>query len=237
MENASEIIKKLMSQKSFSRKRDAAEFFGVSPQALSIWIAKGTIPPKHLLKLSKENIMMEKSKDTMSPMEISPAQDESKTVIDYLMRENVTLKQEIESLRAEVVQVKTSSKSGSLLDKIVADSLLICGRVSDGIITQADGRCEAILGYDADQLVGCRYDEKEWIHPDELSHLRKVQEKLKESHTLTDVRYSAIQRWKHGKTGDYVMLSVNWDLNIDDDTAIVICKPIDGFINERGVFN
>jgi len=237
MENASEIIKKLMLQKSFRRKRDAAQFFGVSPQALSIWIAKDKIPPKHLLKLSKENIIMEKSKDTMSPMEISTVQDESKTVIDYLMRENVSLKQENELLRAEAVQIKTSSSSGSLLDKIVADSLLICGRVSDGIITQADGRCEAILGYDADQLVGCRYDEEEWIHPDELSHLKKVQEKLKESHTLTEARYSAIQRWKHGKTGDYVMLSVNWDLNIDDDTAIVVCKPIDGFINERGVFN
>ena len=237
MENASEIIKKLMSQKSFRRKRDAAEFFGVSPQALSIWIAKGKIPPKHLLKLTKENTMMESSKNTPAPTRTHPEQDESKTVIDYLMRENVALKQENESLRAEVVQVKTSPNSGSLLDKIVADSLLICGRVSDGIITQADGRCEEILGYDADQLVGCRYDEEEWIHPDELSHLRKVQEKLKESQTMTEARYSAIQRWKHGKTGDYVMLSVNWDLSIDDDTAIVVCKPIDGFINERGVFN
>ena len=137
MENASEIIKKLMLQKSFRRKRDAAQFFGVSPQALSIWIAKDKIPPKHLLKLSKENIIMEKSKDTMSPMEISTVQDESKTVIDYLMRENVSLKQENELLRAEAVQVKTSSSSGSLLDKIVADSLLICGRGSDGIQTLA----------------------------------------------------------------------------------------------------
>ncbi len=237
MEKASEIIKDLMSQKAFRRKRDVAEFFGVSPQALSIWIAKGKIPPKHLLKLTKENTMMESSKNTPAPTRTHPEQDESKTVIDYLMRENVALKQENESLRAEVVQVKTSPNSGSLLDKIVADSLLICGRVSDGIITQADGRCEEILGYDADQLVGCRYDEEEWIHPDELSHLRKVQEKLKESQTITEARYSAIQRWKHGKTGDYVMLSVNWDLSIDDDTAIVVCKPIDGFINERGVFN
>ena len=237
MEKASEIIKDLMSQKAFRRKQDVAEFFGVSPQALSIWIAKGKIPPKHLLKLTKENTMMESSKNTPAPTRTHPEQDESKTVIDYLMRENVALKQENESLRAEVVQVKTSPNSGSLLDKIVADSLLICGRVSDGIITQADGRCEEILGYDADQLVGCRYDEEEWIHPDELSHLRKVQEKLKESQTMTEARYSAIQRWKHGKTGDYVMLSVNWDLSIDDDTAIVVCKPIDGFINERGVFN
>ena len=118
MEKASEIIKELMSQKAFRRKRDVAEFFGVSPQALSIWIAKGKIPPKHLLKLSKENIIMEKSKDTMSPMEISTVQDESKTVIDYLMRENVSLKRELESLKAEITALKAPSPKDNLLDNL-----------------------------------------------------------------------------------------------------------------------
>ena len=60
MEKASDIINELMSRKEFRRKRDVADFFGVSPQALSIWIAKGVIPPKHLLKLSKENLVNEK---------------------------------------------------------------------------------------------------------------------------------------------------------------------------------
>ena len=55
------------------------------------------------------------------------------------MRENVALKQEVESLKVETTQLKTPSTKGNLLDKIVADSLLICGRVSDGIITKVDG--------------------------------------------------------------------------------------------------
>ena len=153
------------------------------------------------------------------------------------MRENVALKQELESLRSEVAKVKTSLHSESLLDKIVADSLLICGRLSDGIITQAEGRCNEILGYESHQLIGCRYDEEEWIHPDELTRVRKMQETLKRSKTITVSRYSAIQRWKHGRTGDYVMLSMIWDANIEDDTVIVICKPIDGFVDDKGVFN
>ena len=63
MEKASDIINELMSRKEFRRKRDVADFFGVSPQALSIWIAKGVIPPKHLLKLSIEKFVNEKSED------------------------------------------------------------------------------------------------------------------------------------------------------------------------------
>ena len=239
MAKASKIIKELMVQKKFRLKRDAAEFFGVSPQALSIWISKGEIPPKHLLKLSKESVMMKKSQN--NPILFSGGtnqkQNESKTVIDYLMRENVALKQEIESLKVNTIQGKTSGPSGNLLDKMVSDSLLICGRVSNGIITEVDGRWNEILGYDKNQLVGCRYDQEEWIHPDELFRARKVQEKLKNSESITDSRYSAIQRWKHGKTGEYVMLSMIWDVNVEEDTATVICKPIDGFIDEKGVFN
>ena len=49
--------------------------------------------------------------------------------------------------------------------------MLICGRVSDGIITEADGMWSEILGHEHDQLVGCRYDEEEWIHPDELARV------------------------------------------------------------------
>ena len=85
MEKASDIINKLMSRKEFRRKRDVADFFGVSPQALSIWIAKGAIPPKHLLKLSKENLVNEKSEDSPLQRKSMPSESESKTVIDYLM--------------------------------------------------------------------------------------------------------------------------------------------------------
>ena len=235
MENAKEIIHNLMTHQGYRRKREAAAFFGVSPQALSLWIAKGEIPPKHLLKLSQQNIMINPSQASSSSGTQSSA--ESKTVIDYLMRENVALKQEMETLRAETVQLKTPSQKGDLLDKIVADSLLICGRVSDGIITEVDGKWPEILGYDKNELVGHRYDREEWIHPDDLSRSQKVQEKLIKSESITESRYSTIQRWKNGKTGKYIMLSMVWDINIQEDTAIVVCKPIDGFFDAKGVYN
>ena len=55
MESALEIINKIMDKHRFRHKRDVAQYFGVTPQALSIWIAKNQIPPKHLLKLSRES--------------------------------------------------------------------------------------------------------------------------------------------------------------------------------------
>jgi len=235
MENVKEIINNLMINKGLRRKRDVAAFFGVSPQALSFWIAKGEIPPKHLLKLSQQNIMINPSESLpiSSTPESQPTED-SKTVIDYLMRENVSQKQELESLRAEIVELKTPPPKDNLLDKIVADSLLICGRVTDGIITEVDGKWKEILGYDDDQLVGHRYDRADLIHPDELKRVWRIQEKLKGTETITKSRYCTIQRWKHGHTGDYVMLSMVWDVNVTENTAIVICKPIDRFIDGGG---
>ena len=238
MENVKEIINNLMINKGLRRKRDVAAFFGVSPQALSFWIAKGEIPPKHLLKLSQQNIMINPSESSSisSTPETQPTED-SKTVIDYLMRENVSLKRELESLKAKIVALKTPSPKDNLLDKIVADSLLICGRVTDGIITDVDGKWKEILGYDDDQLVGHRYDRADLIHPDELKRVWHIQEKLKDTETITESRYCTIQRWKHGHTGDYVMLSMVWDVNVTENTAVVICKPIDRFIDGVGGLN
>ena len=238
MENAKEIINNFMTHQGYRRKRDVAAFFGVSPQALSFWIAKGEIPPKHLLKLSQQNIMINpsESSSTSSAPGFHPTED-SKTVIDYLMRENVSLKQELESLKAEIIQLKTPSPKDNLLDKIVADSLLICGRVTDGIITEVDGKWKDILGYDDNQLVGHRYDRADLIHPDELKRVWRIQEKLKGTESITESRYCTIQRWKHGQTGDYVMLSMVWDVNVTENKAIVICKPIDRFIGGGGELN
>jgi PAS domain-containing protein len=238
MENVKEIINKLMINKGLRRKRDVAAFFGVSPQALSFWIAKNQIPPKHLLKLSQQNIMINPSESSSisSTPGSHPTQD-FKTVIDYLMRENVSLKQEMESLKSEIIKLKTPSPKDNLLDKIVADSLLICGRVTDGIITEVDGKWKDILGYDDNQLVGHRYDRADLIHPDELKRVWRIQEKLKGTESITESRYCTIQRWKHGQTGDYVMLSMVWDVNVTENKAIVICKPIDRFIGGEGELN
>ena len=95
MENALDIINKVMDKYKFRHKRDVAEYFGVTPQALSIWIAKNQIPPKHLLKLSQEN-----RKDipvaikTGVVMEKQSSPEETQSVVDYLMRENISLKEE-----------------------------------------------------------------------------------------------------------------------------------------------
>jgi PAS domain-containing protein len=238
MENVKEIINNLMINKGLRRKRDVAAFFGVSPQALSFWIAKNQIPPKHLLKLSQQNIMINPSESSsISPTPGSHPTEDSKTVIDYLMRENVSLKQELESLKSEIVELKAPSQKDNLLDKIVADSLLICGRVTDGIITEVDGKWKNILGYDDNQLVGHRYDRADLIHPDELKRVWRIQEKLKGTESITESRYCTIQRWKHGQTGDYVMLSMVWDVNVTENKAIVICKPIDRFIGGEGDLN
>jgi hypothetical protein len=33
------------------------------------------------------------------------------------------------------------------------------------------------------------------------------------------------------------MLSMVWEVNVEEDKAIVSCKPIDGFIDAKGIFN
>ena len=91
----SDILDNLMLGKGFRRKRDIAEYFGVTPQALSLWIAKDKIPPKHLLKISKETTM--KTTTHMSSKSLDQ-ETEEKTVINYLMRENVALKEKIKIL-------------------------------------------------------------------------------------------------------------------------------------------
>ena len=57
-----------------------------------------------------------------------------------------------------------------------------------------------------------------------------IEQNLKESKIISLSRYCTIQRWKHGKRGDYVMLSMVWDVNVEEDIGLVVCKPIDGFI-------
>ena len=94
----SDILENLMLGQGFRRKRDVAKYFGVTPQALSLWIAKDKIPPKHLLKISKETTM--KTTPRISSAN-SNQETEEKTVINYLMRENVALKEKIKLLQAQ----------------------------------------------------------------------------------------------------------------------------------------
>ena len=214
------------------RKRDVAHYFGVSPQALSIWIAKDQIPPKHLLKLSRQEKMESTSRSTSySNLNKTETKDELETVVNYLMKENLRLKDELGELKSKQKTSYISNNQG-VFDKIIADSLYISGKVSDGIITEIDGSWEKIMGYKSINLVGKSYDRDDLIHPDDLKAAKKIQEKLKNSESITFSKYSTIQRWKNGETGKYIMLSMVWDINVNEDLALIVCKPIDGFISD-----
>jgi len=232
MKNTSEIINNLMELRGMKRKRDVAHYFGVSPQALSIWIAKDQIPPKHLLKLSRQEKMENTSRSTSySKLNKTETTDELETVVNYLMKDNLRLKDELRELKSKQKTYDTSNNQG-VFDKIIADSLYISGKVSDGIITEIDGSWEKIMGYKSINLVGKSYDRDDLIHPDDLKAAKKIQEKLKNSESITFSKYSTIQRWKNGETGKYIMLSMVWDINVNEDLALIVCKPIDGFISD-----
>ena len=221
-----------MELRGMKRKRDVAHYFGVSPQALSIWIAKDQIPPKHLLKLSRQEKMESTSRSTSySKLNKTETTDELETVVNYLMKENLRLKDELRELKSKQKTSDTSNNQG-VFDKIIADSLYISGKVSDGIITEIDGSWEKIMGYKSINLVGKSYDRDDLIHPDDLKAAKKIQKKLKNSESITFSKYSTIQRWKNGETGKYIMLSMVWDINVNEDRALIVCKPIDGFISD-----
>ena len=232
MENALDIINKVMDKHRFRHKRDVAEYFGVTPQALSIWIAKNQIPPKHLLKLSQEN-----RKDIPSAIkagvvtEKPSSPEETKSIIDYLMRENISLKDELVGLKEKIKNKPLKKPQGGVFDRLATDTLYISGRMSDGIITDLDGKWENVMGYKPSELKGTRYDAEDLIHPEDLKGVKRIEQNLKESTIISLTRYCTIQRWKHGKTGNYIMLSMVWDVNVEEDIGLVVCKPIDGFIS------
>ena len=231
MENALDIINDIMDKHRFRHKRDVAEYFGVTPQALSIWIAKNQIPPKHLLKLSLENkTEVPLSINNSGMLEKSSSPEELQSVINYLMRENISLKDELRGLKQKTKNKSIKKHQGGVFDKLTTDTLYISGRMSDGIITDLDGKWESVMGYKPSELKGTRYDGESLIHPEDLKGVKKIEQNLKESKIISLSRYCTIQRWKHGKSGDYVMLSMVWDVNVEEDIGLVVCKPIDGFI-------
>ena len=231
MENALDIINDVMDRYRFRHKRDVAEYFGVTPQALSIWIAKNQIPPKHLLKLSQENkVEVPVGINNSGTLEKSSSPEEFQSVINYLMRENIALKDELRGLKEKTKNKSIKKHQGGVFDKLTTDTLYISGRMSDGIITDLDGKWESVMGYKPSELKGTRYDGESLIHPEDLKSVKKIEQNLKESKIISLSRYCTIQRWKHGKSGDYVMLSMVWDVNVEEDIGLVVCKPIDGFI-------
>ena len=180
MENALDIINDVMDRHRFRHKRDVAEYFGVTPQALSIWIAKNQIPPKHLLKLSQENkVEVPVSIDNSDMLKKSSSAEELQSVINYLMRENITLKDELRGLKEKTKNKSIKKHQGGVFDKLTTDTLYISGRMSDGVITDLDGKWESVMGYKPSELKGTRYDGESLIHPEDLKSVKKKRTKIK----------------------------------------------------------
>ena len=232
MEKAIDIINNIMDKYRFRHKREVAEYFGVTPQALSIWIAKNQIPPKHLLRLSQEDTETVSVEITTVESGQKPSsKEEIQSVVNYLMRENIALKDEVRSLKEKNKSKRKTDSRGGIFDRITSDTLYVSGRLSDGIITDLDGKWKEVMGYKHSELKGKRYDGESLIHPEDLKGVKRIEKNLKKSTIISLTRYSTIQRWKHGETGEYIMLSMVWDVNIEEDIGLVVCKPIDGFIS------
>lgn len=228
MKPAQEIISKVMAEKGFRHKYQVAEYFGVTPQAVSTWITTGVIPSKHILKHQSES-----SSGLPKPILLSDeeSQQQQKVVINYLIAENVNLKNEIAQLRQDISNIRSPHGENDIFEKVNAESLFMTGRISDGMITNISGDWIKLMGYREKDLVGHRYDREDLIHPDEFERTKRHQETMKKSEGIKETRFSTIQRWKHGKTGQYVLLSMVWYANIEKDTVDIVAKAIDSFMD------
>ena len=121
-----------MMENGLRHKYQVAEYFGVTPQAISTWLTKGEVPSKHQLKVRSEVERRE------MPDNHEPTSEDRKTVIDYLINENVALKNQIANLKAEL-QMSKSKGNDDLISKINSKSLVLKGRVTDGMITEIGG--------------------------------------------------------------------------------------------------
>ncbi len=226
-----EIISGVMAGQGFRHKYQVAEYFGVTPQAVSTWLTTGIIPSKHILKYQSESTPSH-SLPAPAPLSEEGEANRQKEVIDYLIAENVTLKNEIAQLKQNLTRIQSSKGKGDIIEKVNAESLFISGRISDGVITNVQGDWQKHMGYADEDLVGHRYDREDLIHPDEFERTKRHQQTLKTSEGIKETRFSTIQRWKHGQTGQYVMLSMVWYANIEKDRVDIVAKPIDSFIGE-----
>ena len=230
MTKVQEIIFQVMTHKGFRHKYEVAEYFGVTPQALSTWLTTGRVPSKHLLKVQTE------IQTPNLPPAIDPTMEDKQTVIDYLINENMRLKNEIVQLKSKVHNLQSSKNKDDLIERINARSLFIAGRLSDGIITNVSGDWKKAMGYNETDLVGHRYDE-DFIHSDEFDRTQRHREILQKSTGIKETRFSTIQRWKNGQTGNYIMLSMVWYVDVENDMVEIIAKPIDNDFSELGIMN
>ena len=225
MNKAQEIISRVMVENGYRHKYQVAEYFGVTPQAISTWLTKGEVPSKHLLKVRSE------IQTPDIPNHQEPSLEDRKTVIDYLINENVRLKKEIATLKLESNKTSTDSDD-DLLSKLNSRSLVLKGRVSDGVITDIGGDWYNILGYHKSDLVGHSYDEG-FIHEEDSLQIKQNQSNILRSTGLKESRFSTIRRWKHNSTDQYIMLCMVWYVDIENDEVEIVAKPIDQNIQDN----
>ena len=225
MNKAQKLINRIMMDNGLRHKYQVAEFFGVTPQAISTWLTKGEVPSKHQLKVRSD------IEHRGLPIQQEPTTEDRKTVIDYLINENVRLKNQIASLKADLNQSK-SNKGDDLISKLNSKSLVLKGRVSDGMITDIGGDWYGLLGYHESDLVNHTYNEG-FIHKDDTFKIQQNQANLLRSTGLKESRFSTIRRWRHKKTGHYIMLCMVWYVDIENDEIEIIAKPIDHQIQDN----
>jgi len=224
MNKAQKLINRIMMENGLRHKYQVAEYFGVTPQAISTWLTKGEVPSKHQLKVRSE------VEQTEMPDHHEPTSEDRKTVIDYLINENVTLKNQIANLKAEL-QMSKSKGNDDLISKINSKSLVLKGRVTDGMITEIGGDWHGLLGYKESDLVNHKYDEG-FIHKEDAFKIQQNQANLLKSTGLKESRFSTIRRWKHKKNNEYIMLCMVWYVDIENDEIEIIAKPIDHQIQD-----
>lgn len=224
MNKAQKLINRIMLENGLRHKYQVAEYFGVTPQAISTWLTKGEVPSKHQLKVRSE------VEQTEMPDHHEPTSEDRKTVIDYLINENVTLKNQIANLKAEL-QMSKSKGNDDLISKINSKSLVLKGRVTDGMITEIGGDWHGLLGYKESDLVNHKYDEG-FIHKEDAFKIQQNQANLLRSTGLKESRFSTIRRWKHKKNNEYIMLCMVWYVDIENDEIEIIAKPIDHQIQD-----
>jgi len=224
MNKAQKLINRIMMENGLRHKYQVAEYFGVTPQAISTWLTKGEVPSKHQLKVRSE------FKHTEISDHHEPTSEDKKTVIDYLISENVSLKNQIVNLKAEL-QMSKSKRNDDLISKINSKSLVLKGRVTDGMITEIGGDWHGLLGYKESDLVNHKYDEG-FIHKEDAFKIQQNQANLLRSTGLKESRFSTIRRWKHKKNKEYIMLCMVWYVDVENDEIEIIAKPIDHQIQD-----
>jgi hypothetical protein len=230
MDSVQKIISQVMSHYGFRHKYQVAKYFGVSPQALSTWLTTGKIPSRHILKVRSEIQESELPEPTGSSIE------DNKTVIDYLINENVRLKNKIAKLNANIYNIRSEKTKDDLFERINSRSLILVGRLSDGVITEASGNWYESMGYFDTDLINHKYDEG-FIHPDDQLKIKNNQMNILKSTGIKESRFSTIRRWKHGQKGTYIMLSMVWYINVEKNQVEIIAKPIDSDLDSNYIMN